>query len=107
MREGGTFQNGRLDGAHLTLEGINHSILYLAADYTYACGELKGHSASGASIRSHLTDEIFELRLGLNLEQPKAPSFIVPFVGWGLFREINHFRFPLPFPVPLPIGLTT
>jgi hypothetical protein len=98
-REGGTHQEGRIDGVRISFDRIKGCSWYFGADYLFASGRLKGETATGRSLRSELTDQIVEARLGFTLQQ-KAPGrpFITPFGGWGYFKEINDFYPPSPIP---------
>ncbi len=98
-REGGTEQNGRMDGVRLGYDRIKRYGWYLGLDGLYATGDLKGKNPRGRKLRSDLTDIIFEIRGGYTL-QKKAPRcpFYTPFVGWGKFHETNDFHSPSPVP---------
>jgi hypothetical protein len=98
-REGGTHQDGRIDGVRIGIDRIKCYSWYLGADYLYATGWLKGDTATGRPLRSELTDQIFEARLGFTLQQKNCGCpFIVPFGGWGYFKEVNDFYRPSPLP---------
>jgi hypothetical protein len=98
-REGGTHQAGWINGARITLDRLKGCSWYLGADYLYASGRLNGETATGRLLKSQLTDQIVELRLGFTLQQklPGSP-FFTPFGGWGYFKEVNHFYPPSPLP---------
>jgi|ERR1700733_3582251 len=98
-REGGTHQSGRIDGLRVGIDRIKRYGWYIGADYLYAKGQLKGETATGRLVRSELTDQIYEVRLGFTLQQKNCKHpFITPFVGWGNFKEINDFFLPSPLP---------
>lgn len=101
-RDGGTKQDGRIDGVRVGADRIKRYSLYLGADYLYANGRLDGKSASGSPLHSWLTDEIFEARIGYTLQKNARESsgcpFFIPFLGWGTFKEINDFHPPSPLP---------
>ena len=97
IREGGTQQSGVINGTRLGLDRIKPCGWYLGADYLYASGEIKGEARSGIPLKSELTDQIFEARVGFTLQQNVLEKpFITPFVGWGRFREVNDFIPPSP-----------
>jgi hypothetical protein len=99
VREGGTHQEGRIDGVRLGIDRIKGCGWYIGADYLYASGWLKGGTATGRPLSSDLNDQIFEARLGYTLQQKICGSpFITPFGGWGYFREVNAFFPPSPLP---------
>jgi hypothetical protein len=98
-REGGTHQEGQINGVRVAIDRMKCNGIYLGVDYLYAKGPLKGATATGRPLRSELTDQIVEGRLGLTLQQKygRCP-FITPYVGWGYFHEINDFFRPSPLP---------
>ncbi|MBI3901140.1 MAG: hypothetical protein HY324_03195 [Chlamydiia bacterium] len=95
-REGGTYQNGLVDGVRLSIDRLQGCSWYLGVDYLYGSGEITGSSATGAPLRSTITDRIFEARLGFTLNQKylQGTPFFTPFVGWGHFHEVNAFSPP-------------
>lgn len=98
-REGGTHQEGRVDGVKIGFDRLKGNSFYLGADYLYARGDLKGETATGRPLQSELIDQVFEARLGFTFEQGLAGChFITPFLGWGSFKEINQFFPPSPLP---------
>ena len=99
VREGGTHQRGRVDAVYACLERRKECGWYLGVDFLYGSGIIRGKSGLGKDLKSHLTDEIVEVRFGFDLQQFcfRCPYFI-PFGGWGYFRETNHFVFPSPTP---------
>jgi hypothetical protein len=99
VREGGTRQDGCLEGVRLGFDRIKRYAIYIGADYLYASGKLEGGTATGRRLTSDLTDRIVELRLGYTLQQ-KDPrrAFITAFAGYGYFRETNEFYTPSPLP---------
>lgn len=98
-REGGTHQNGRIDGLRITFDRIKSYGWYIGAEYFYAGGELKGKTGRGSPLRSNLTDQIYEIRLGITFENSlKRGYFFTPFGGWGYFEEKNAFYIPSPLP---------
>ena len=73
--------------------------MYLGADYLYATGSLQGSTATGRVLKSILTDETLEGRVGYTFRQKDCRgSFISPFVGYGYFQEENAFYSPSPNP---------
>lgn len=96
-REGGTHQSGRIDGVRFGIDRIKSYGLYVGLDYLLADGGLEGKTATGLALKSTLTDEIFEARLGFTLQQKaKGCPLFIPFGGWGHFKEINDFHQPSP-----------
>lgn len=96
-REGGTEQTGLINGTRVGFDRIKPYGWYIGADYLYASGRIKGKTGSGIRLGSELNDQIFEARLGFTLLQPGCrTTFIIPFGGWGSFREVNHFVSPSP-----------
>lgn len=97
MREGGTSQEGEIDGIRIRFDRIKGHSWYVGADYLYAEGEVKGQAANGACVNSDLIDKDFEVRVGYTLQQPTITHpFITPFAGWGCFEEENIFYPPSP-----------
>jgi len=98
-KEGGSKQTGAMYGIRGMLERIQPCSLYLGLDLFCAEGTIKGHSGSGRALSSEITDVIYEGRIGYMLQNNKAnPSFIIPYCGYGHFRETNAFRPPSPLP---------
>jgi len=98
-REGGTHQEGRIDGMRISFDRIKCCSWYLGADYLVANGKLKGETATGRHLKSELTDQIIEARFGFTFQQKmRGNPFITPFGGWGYFKEINDFYAPSPLP---------
>ncbi len=99
VREGGTKQEGRIDGIRVGIDRLKQYGWYLGADYLYASGSLHGKTGRGNPLSSELTDEIFEARIGYNLQKDTCRRpFITPFVGWGYFKEVNDFHPPSSLP---------
>lgn len=95
LRNGGTKQEGRIDGVRVGIDRLKPYGLYIGADYLYACGSLRGKTALGNPLSSELTDQIFEVRIGYTLQENiSRRTFITPFLGWGYFEEINGFHPP-------------
>ncbi len=99
QRDGGTKQDGRLDGLRVGIDRIKPYCWYLGTDFLYATGRLSGKSGSGSPQKSQMTDEIFEARLGYTLQNCCCRYFFIPFVGWGYFKEVNNFHSPSPLPI--------
>ncbi|MCH9628087.1 MAG: hypothetical protein S4CHLAM2_17390 [Chlamydiales bacterium] len=94
-RDGGTKQEGRIDGVRVGFDRLKRYGWYLGADYLYAAGPLTGKTGRGSSLNSELTDEIFEARFGYTLQKDTCDRpFITPFIGWGCFKETNRFYPP-------------
>lgn len=94
-RDGGAKQDGWIIGGRISYDRIKPYRLYLGGDFLYATGKLTGKTATGKEMLSSLTDENGEVRIGITLQQEGGRCFfIVPFVGYGFFRETNDF-FPL------------
>lgn len=98
MRDGGTQQNGRMDGVRICYDRLKR--FYLGAEYFYGSANLPGHSGGQAPIFSVLTDESYEGRIGYSFLAPG--HFFSLFTGYGYFHEINDF-FP---PTALPLKFT-
>lgn len=99
LRDGGTHQEGRIDGISVGIDRLKRYGIYIGGEYLYATGRLKGRTGRGSPLTSELTDEIYEIRLGFTLQQNKhGCPFFTPFGGWGFFREINDFKPPSPLP---------
>jgi hypothetical protein len=98
-REGGTFQEGTVDGIKVTFNRIKSYGWYLGGEYLYAGGCLEGSTATGRPIVSQLIDQIAEGRVGFTFKQPQldAPYFTI-FGGYGYFQERNEFSPPSPLP---------
>ncbi len=99
MREGGTGQDGRLDGVRIKAERIKSYGWYLGADYLLAQGNISGKTGRGNPLASNLKDQVLELRFGYTLQQvSRRKTFFTPFVGWGYFKEVNDFHIPSSLP---------
>lgn len=97
LKQGGTYQNGRMDGLRAGFDRIKSYGWYLGADYLYASGRLKGETVTGRTLKSVMTDQIFEVRGGFTLQQnTNGYPFFIPFLGAGHFKEINDFKPPSP-----------
>lgn len=94
MRDGGTQQNGQMNGVHLSYEHLKH--LYLGADYFNGRSKLNGHSGRQRAIFSVLTDEIYEGRIGYSFIDDS--HLFALFTGYGYFHEENNFSSPTPIP---------
>lgn len=110
-REGGSHQEGRMDGARVILERIKPWGIYLALDAFYATGELRGKNRLGRKLSSEMKDTIAEIRAGYTFATPQQTSLpqnccptssLTAFAGYGHFHETNDF-FP---PSPLPFTFT-
>ena len=96
-REGGSKQTGWLYGGRLTYDRVKRYKFYWGIDALYATGIIDGHTGGGAKIKSNFTDGSIEGRFGYTFQQKSdlQPAF-TPFVGYGYFRETNHFKSPSP-----------
>ena len=96
-RQGGTFQKGFLYGGYLNYQRLRWNGFYAEGNVSYASGDLKGKTASGASLKSTLNEFLSEGTLGwtfgLTLGKPIS---ITPYAGYGTFRSTNEFRHPSP-----------
>lgn len=100
MRDGGTKQDGRLDGVRVGFDRLRGNRWYLGADYLYATGKMSGQTGRGSPQKSTLTDEIVEVRFGYTLAQCiEGHPYFTPFIGWGYFKETNDFAPPSPLPI--------
>jgi hypothetical protein len=97
-REGGTKQNGNLNGIRVSYDHIKRCKLYWGAQAFYGTGILDGYTGGGTRIRSRWTDEMVEGNLGYTF-QTNSPAYFsfTPFGGYGYFRETNKFSSPSPF----------
>jgi len=98
-REGGSHQEGQLNGLRVGFDYIRKHSWYFGLDYLYATGEVKGRSRRGSRLQSELTDQNVEVRVGYRLRQAEnGQPYIIPFGGYGYLREVNDFRLPSPLP---------
>ncbi len=99
MRDGGTQQNGRVDGVRVSYDRIKKNAWYFGGDYFSSSGRLVGHSGAQRKILSTITDNIWEGRIGYTLKKDEPYShFFSFFTGYGYFHEINDFHPPTPIP---------
>lgn len=99
LRDGGTKQEGRIDGIRVGIDRLKPYGWYIGADFLYAHGSIRGKTGRGSPLSSELTDEIYEIRFGYTLQNNTCRRpFITPFVGWGHFKEVNNFHPPSSLP---------
>lgn len=92
-----TKQSGFLYGGRIGYDRIKRCRLYWGIDALYSSGELNGHHKRGNRIKLCLVDENIEGRLGYTFQGKKGwlPT-LVPFIGYGYFRETTKFKKPSP-----------
>lgn len=90
-----TKQDGFLYGGRAGYDRIKRCRFYWGVDALYASGDLCGHR--GKKIKLCFTDENIEGRVGYTFQKKNGwmPT-LVPFVGYGYFRETNKFKKPSP-----------
>jgi len=100
VRQGGTKQNGTLIGGKLIYDHVKRYKFYWAAEGLFAVGPLMGHTGDGKKIKSCLSENYVEGRLGYTFQSKcwLKPSF-TPFGGYGYFWEINKFDKNAPLPI--------
>lgn len=100
-RDGGSKQDGMMYGARASYDRLGRYKWYLGAEAFYAEGRLKGHTTS-AKLKSTMVQESLEGRFGYTFQAKNCwrPS-LTPFIGYGYYRESNHFRSPSPLRVKL------
>lgn len=96
-REGGTSQTGTAVGVRGSFERIGRYKWYVGVEGLYGSGTIKGHSGNDLKLKSKLTDRMIEGRAGYTFQSKCGwlPSF-TPFVGYGYFEELNHYKSPSP-----------
>lgn len=98
-KEGGSHQNGWLYGGHGTFERRKHGGFYYAVDGYYATGEMKGKTAAGRTLKSEITDQEIEGRLGYSLCLKRLKKMnLIPYGVYGKFHCTNDFKKPSPLP---------
>jgi hypothetical protein len=96
-RDTGTHQNGFLYGVQASVERVKRHSLYWGVEGQYARGTLRGRTGTHEKIRSTFTDDWIEARIGYTIGRRKLCHFLItPFIGYGRFNEINHFKEPSP-----------
>lgn len=96
-REGGSRQSGWMYGIRADYERLKPWCWYLGISVLDAHGTLKGKSGGGATLRSRFTDSQIEGRLGYDFEIKCLHHLqLVPYVGYGYFRESNQSISPSP-----------
>jgi len=96
-KEGGTKQQGDLVGIRGGYDRLKRYGWYFGFDAFTAHGTLKGRSALGSKLLSHLTDASAEARFGYTFQQKEGWQVaFTPFVGGGYFVEENDFAHPSP-----------
>lgn len=96
-KSGGTKQHGDIYGGRLGYDRLKRYGWYWGGDAYYASGDLKGHTGSGANLKSRFKDWSLEGRFGYTFQYKCGlqPS-ITPFIGVGYFEEKNNFVDPSP-----------
>lgn len=100
-REGGSKQKGIMYGVRASYDRLGRYKWYLGAEGFYAQGWLKGHTKL-AKLKSTMVQESLEGRFGYTFQAKNClrPS-LTPFIGFGYYRESNHFHSPSPLTVKL------
>lgn len=91
VREGGTKQKGPLYGARALLEHQLPYTPYWAIEGSWAEGTLRGVSAAGLPLKSHMMESIAEARLGWTFGSRLT---FTPFLGLGYYEGENRFIAP-------------
>lgn len=102
QKAGGSKQNGWLYGGRIGYDRIKRCRIYWGLEGLYATGTLKGKNPARQKLKSKLTDENIEGRLGYTIQLKRTwfPT-LVPFIGYGYFRETNDFKHPSPLPIKI------
>ncbi len=95
-KEGGSNQQGVLGGVQACVERWRPKGVYWGLEGTYATGRLHGHTASGRTIDSRLTEKEVEGRLGYNIAANFNRFQLVPFICGGKYECENKFVAPSP-----------
>lgn len=99
-RHGGTEQTGTMYGVRIGYDRIKRCRIYWGGDFLYARGTLNGKSGRGSHLKSHLTDESIEGRIGYTFQKKCGIQVsFTPYIGVGYLRETNRFVSPSPIPV--------
>lgn len=94
-RAGGTKQKGNFIGFKATYDRVKRYHFYIGARLFYGAGVLNGHSGDKDRIRSKLTERLIEANIGYTFQSKCFPhASFTPFVGYGYFKEVNHFSPP-------------
>ena len=90
-------QRGFIYGGRLGYDRIKRCRLYWGFDALYATGDLRSHRKNENKIKLCFTDENIEGRLGYTIQAKCGwlPT-LVPYVGYGYYRETNKFKRPSP-----------
>lgn len=100
-REGGSKQEGTMYGVRASYDRLKRYKWYIGGDVFYAEGRLKGHTKL-AKLKSTMIQDSLEGRFGYTLQAKNSwgPA-ITPYIGYGYYRESNHFHSPSPLRVKL------
>lgn len=95
-KEGKSKQKGWLYGVRGTYERLRcEGGFYWAVDGGWAKGDLKGHTKSGKTLKSTLSDWQVEGRLGYAFSLNRFPSLqFIPYGGYGYLQSKNTFKKP-------------
>lgn len=92
LRDGGTRQRGWVYGVRAGYDRVKRCKLYWGATALWAQGPLRGKSNS-VKLKSTFSDQNIEGRIGYTWQKKCGYHFTFsPFVGYGYFRETNHFH---------------
>jgi hypothetical protein len=100
-KEGGSKQHGMMYGVRGSYDRLKRYKWYIGGEALYAEGRLRGHTKS-AKLKSTMVQESAEGRFGYTFQAKNSwkPSF-TPYIGYGYYRESNHFHSPSPLKVKL------
>ncbi len=99
MRDGGTQQEGYLNGMRFSYDRIQRSSWYGGVDYFLGTASLLGHTGAGRTLASNLSDQIGECRIGWTLGRDQRNAFFSFFAGYGKFKETHDFSKQVHLPI--------
>jgi hypothetical protein len=97
IRKGGTRQDGRLQGVYISYDYLKKQSIYFGGSWEKSTGDIEGQTGRGAPLKSEMTDNLYEGRIGYTFQHPSVlHTFFVPLIGYGYFDESNSYINPSP-----------
>ncbi len=98
-KDGGSWQDGWINGARISYERWKKCGFYWALDGYWAAGSIEGKTKSKKKLKSYLTDYQIEGRIGYSYAFPKSTRVRwIPYAAYGKFCSKNDFKKPSPIP---------
>lgn len=99
-KDGGTRQSAEMYGGRFNYDRLKAFGVYWGAEASYAQGKMDGHTGTGRTLCSNLSEALLEARVGFTFQQCSGWQLsITPFIGAGYFNEQNNFKDPSPLSV--------